>query len=56
MDLYAGAMLGAKGVPDGRMEKWVEGTLLRGPRWECPNGISDGQEERRNREGFLYSD
>jgi len=29
---------------------------MRGHRWVCQNGISDGQKDRRNRGGFLYSD
>jgi len=29
---------------------------MRGPRWVCQNGISDGQKDGRNRDGFLYSD
>jgi len=29
---------------------------MRGPRWECQGGISDGQKDGRNRGGFLYSD
>jgi len=29
---------------------------MRGPRWVCQNGISDGQKDGRNRGGFLYSD
>jgi len=34
----------------------MEVTLVRGCRWVCQNGISDGQEDGRNRGGFLYSD
>jgi len=56
MDLQTGAVPGDEVMPDGRMGKRVEETLLRGPRWVCPNGISDGQEDGRNRGGFLYSD
>jgi len=29
---------------------------MRGPRWVCQNGISDGQKDGHNRGGFLYSD
>ena len=56
MDLHTGAVPGDEAVPDGRMGKGMEETLMRGPRWECPNGISDGQEDGRHRGGFLYSD
>jgi len=31
-------------------------TLMSGPQWVCQNGISDGQKDRRNRGGLLYSD
>ena len=56
MDRHAGAVLGNQAVPDGRMGKWREETPIRGPQWECQNGISDGQEDGRNRGGSLYSD
>jgi len=56
MDLHTGAVPGNKVMPDGMMGKWVEATLLRGPRCVCQNGISDGQEDGCNRGGFLYSD
>ena len=29
---------------------------MSGPQWVCQNGISDGQKDRRNRGGLLYSD
>ena len=56
VDLHTGAVPGDKAVPDGRMEKWMEVTLIRGRRWVCQSSISDGQKDRRNRGGFLYSD
>ena len=56
MDLHTGAVTGNEAMPDGRMGKWVEETLLRGPRWVCQNGISDGHKDRRTRGGFVYSD
>jgi len=56
MDLHAGAVLGDKAMPNGRMKKWMEETLTRGPWWVCQNGISEGQEDRHNRGMFLYSD
>jgi len=56
MDLQAGAGPGDKAVHDGRMGKWMEGTLMRGPRWECQGCISDSQKDGRNRGGFLHSD
>ena len=56
VELHAGAVPGNEAVPDGRMGKWREKTLMRGPRWECQNGISDGQKDGRNLGGFLYSD
>jgi len=55
VDLHAGVVPGNEAVPDGRMGKWREETLMRGTRWECQNSISDGQEYGRNRRGFLYS-
>jgi len=56
MDLHTGAVPGNEAVPDGRIERWVEVTLMRGHQRVCQSGISDGQEDRRNRGGFLYSD
>jgi len=55
-DLHAGAVPGNKAVPDGRMGKRVEESLMRGPRWVCQNGMSDGQKDRHNRGVCLYSD
>jgi len=48
MDLHTGAMLGDEAVPDGRMARWMEVTLMRGRRRVCQNGISDGQKDGRN--------
>jgi len=56
MDLHAGAVPGDEAMPDGRMGRRVEETLLTGLRWMCQNGISDGQKDGRNQGGFLYSD
>jgi len=56
MDLHTGAVPGDDAVPNGRIERCMEATLVRG-RWKvCQGGISDGQEDGRNRDGFLYSD
>jgi len=56
VDLHAGAVQGNEAVPDGRMGKRMEETLIRGLRWVCQNGISDGQKDGRNQGGFLNSD
>jgi len=56
MDLPTGAVPGDQAVPDGTMERWVEVTLMRGCRRVCQSGISNGQKDRRNRGGCLYSD
>jgi len=56
MDLRAGAVPWNEAMPNGRMGKRVEETLLRGPRWVCQNSISDYQEDGHNRGGFLYSE
>jgi len=56
MDLQTGGMPGDEAVPDGRMERWMEVTLMRGHRRVCLSGISDGQKDGRNQDGFLYSD
>ena len=56
MDLHSGAVLGDEAVPDGRRGWCMEATLVRGRRRVCQSGISDGQEDWRNRCGFLYSD
>ena len=56
VDLHAGAVLGNEAVPDDIRGKRLQETLIRGPRWECQNGISDGQKDGRNRGWFLYSD
>ena len=56
MDLHTGAVPGNEGVPDGRIGQCMEATLVRGRRRECQSGINGGQEDGRNRGGFLYSD
>jgi len=56
MDLHTGAVPGDEAVPDGRLGQCMEATLVRGRQRECQRGISDGQEDGRNRGGFLYSD
>jgi len=56
MDLHTGVVLGDKAVPNGRIERCMEATLVRGRRKVGQGGISDGQEEGRNWGGFLYSD
>jgi len=56
MDLHTRAMPGEEAVPDGRMERWVEVTLMRGRQRVCQSGISDGHEDGRKRGGFLYCD
>ena len=56
MDLHAGAVPGDKAVPNGRIGRCMEATLVRGRRRVCQGGISDGQKDGRNRGGFLYSD
>jgi len=56
MDLHIGAVTGDEAVPDGMRERCMEATLVRGRRTVCHSGISDGQEDRRNRGGFLHSD
>jgi len=56
MDLYTGAVPGNEAVPDGRIGWCMEATLVGGRQMECQSGISDGQEDGRNRGGFLYSD
>jgi len=56
MDLHTGAVPGDKAVPDGRMGRCVEVTLVR-CRWRvCQSGISNSQEDGRNQGGILYSD
>jgi len=56
MDLHTGAVPGDEVVPDGRIGRCMEATLVWGSRRVCQSGISDGQEDGRNRGGFLYSD
>jgi len=56
MDLHTGAVPGDEPVPNGRIERCMEATLVRGRRKVYQGGISDGQEDGRNRGGFLYSD
>jgi len=46
IDLRTGVVPGNEAMPDGRMGKRVEKTLLRGPQWMCQTGISDGPEDR----------
>jgi len=56
MDLHTGAVPRDETVPDGRIGRCMEATLVRGRRRGCQSGISYGQEDGRNRGGFLYSD
>ena len=56
MDLHTGAVPGDEAVPDGRIKRSMEATLVKGRRRVCQSGISDGQVDRRNRGRFLYSD
>jgi len=56
MDLHSGAVPGNDAVPDGRIGRCMEATLVRGRRRVCQSVINDGQEDRRNPGGFLYSD
>ena len=55
-DLHTGAVPCDEVVPDGRISQCMEATLVRGRRRVCQSGISDGQEDGRNRGGFLYRD
>jgi len=56
MDLHTGAVPGDKAVPDGRIGRCMEVTLVRGRRRVCRSGFSDRQEDWHNRGGFLYRD
>ena len=56
MDLHSGVVPGDKAVPNGRIGSCMEATLVRGRQRVCQSGISDGQEDGCNRDGFLYSD
>jgi len=56
MDLHTGAVPGDKAVPDGRIERCIEAILVSGRQKVCQGGIRDGQEDGRNRGGFLYRD
>jgi len=56
MDQHTRAVPGDGAVPDGRVGRCMEATLVRGHRRVCQSGISDGQEDGGNRGGFLYSD
>jgi len=56
MDLHTGAVPEDKKVPDGMVGRCIEATLVRGRRRVCQSGISDGHEDGRNRDGFLYCD
>jgi len=55
MDLHTGAVPGDEAVPDGRIGRCMEVTLMRGPWRVCKSGISDGQEDGRNRGGFCIA-
>jgi len=46
MDLRTEALPGDEAVPDGRMKRWMEVTLVRDRLRVCQNGISDGLEGR----------
>jgi len=45
MDLHTAAMLGDEAVPDARMERWMEVSLMRGRRRVCQRGISTDPKE-----------
>jgi len=55
MDLHTGPMPGNEAVPDGRMEMWMEVTLMRGRRRVCQSSISDSQKDWHNQGRFLYN-
>jgi len=55
MDLNTGAVQGDQSVPDGRMGRCMEATLVWGRRRVCQSGINDGQEDRRNRGRFFIA-
>jgi len=55
-DLHTGAVPGDGAVPDGRMGRCMEAALVKGRQRVYQSGLSDGQEDGRNRGGFLYSD
>ena len=52
-DLHTGAVPGNEAVPDGMVGRCMEATLVWGRQRACQSGISDGQEDGRNRGGFL---
>ena len=52
MDLHTPVMPGDEVVPDGRRDRGMEVTLMRGRRKGCQSGIGDGQEDGRNQGGF----
>jgi len=56
IDLRTGVVPGDEVVPDGSIGWSIEVTLVRRRPRVCQSGISDGQEDGRNRGGFLYSD
>jgi len=56
MDPHTGAVPGDEALPDGRIGRCMAATLVRGCRRVWQNGISDSQEDGRNREGCLNSD
>ena len=56
MDLHTRVVPRDEAVPDGRMGRCMEATLVRGRRRVCQSGISDDQEDGRNQAGLLYSD
>jgi len=48
MDLYTRAVPEEEAVPDGRTERCMDVTLVRGRRRVCQGGISDGLEDGGN--------
>jgi len=52
MDLHTGAIPGDEAVPDGRMRRWVEVTLMRGRRRVYQSSISDGRRTDVTKAGF----
>ena len=55
VDLHAGAVPGNEAAPDGRMGKWREETIMRGPRWECQTALATARRTGVTEAGFCIA-
>jgi len=55
MDLQTGAMPGDEAVPDGRMKRWMDVTLMRGRRRVCQAALATAKRTGITKAGFCIA-